>query len=93
MPALVICMIAALVSAFASTTGTLAAARPNGRAAGLERTGNVDQYAPSSDATRVLLRRPRDTIAGVHLRVIDNWPTLLKTTGDATAPATGSNRK
>lgn len=43
---------------------------------GLEMAANVDQYAPGTDGTRFLLRRPRGTTAGVNLHVIVNWPAL-----------------
>jgi eukaryotic-like serine/threonine-protein kinase len=45
---------------------------------GLEMASNIDQYAPSADGKRFLLRRPRGGAGGVELQVIVNWPTLLK---------------
>jgi Tol biopolymer transport system component len=44
---------------------------------GLDVTSTIDQYAPSADGTRFLLRRPRDAAGGLDLQVIVNWPTLL----------------
>jgi serine/threonine protein kinase len=45
---------------------------------GLEMASNIDQYLPSGDGKRFLLRRPRGGAGGVELQVIVNWPTLLK---------------
>ena len=44
---------------------------------GLEMASNIDQYLPSADGKRYLLRRPRGGAGGVELQVIVNWPTLL----------------
>ena len=41
-------------------------------------TTNIDQYAPSADGTRFLLRRPRGDEFVDRLEVIANWPTLVK---------------
>jgi Tol biopolymer transport system component len=45
---------------------------------GLEMSSQADQYAPSADGKRFLLRRPRGPAAGMELQVIVNWPTLLR---------------
>jgi hypothetical protein len=47
-------------------------------ATGLEMVGNMDQYQPSADASRFLLRRQLGNASGVDLHVIVNWPTLLR---------------
>ena len=45
---------------------------------GLEMASNIDQYLPSADGTRFLLRRPRGGTGGVELQLIVNWPALLR---------------
>jgi eukaryotic-like serine/threonine-protein kinase len=44
---------------------------------GLEMASNIDQYLPSADGSRFLLRRPRGSAGAIELQVIVNWPTLL----------------
>jgi Tol biopolymer transport system component/tRNA A-37 threonylcarbamoyl transferase component Bud32 len=48
-------------------------------ATGLEMSSQADQYAPSADGKRFLLRRPAGAASRAELYVIVNWPTLLKT--------------
>ena len=41
-------------------------------------TPNIDQYAPSADGTRFLLRRPIDSESRSQVHLIVNWPSLLE---------------
>jgi eukaryotic-like serine/threonine-protein kinase len=45
----------------------------------------IDQYAPSADGSRFLLRRPAATAGASDLHVIVNWPRLLSE-GSASSP-------
>ena len=46
---------------------------------GLSVTLNLDQFAVSRDGQRFLIRRPEEAVAKDEIRIIVNWPELLKT--------------
>ena len=46
---------------------------------GLSVTLNLDQFAVGRDGQRFLIRRPEETVAKDEIRIIVNWPELLKT--------------
>ena len=53
---------------------------------GLVLSSTIDQYAPGTDGTRFLLRRPVGNAPASALHVIVNWPTMLNQSAPATKP-------